>query len=52
MNGVSNSALFRHFYLEYPQPFQEVSSDAVRRKSVRSAISATASRKSDVGDRP
>jgi len=52
MNGVSNLELFRHFYLEYLQQFQEVSSDAMRRKSVRSAISETASRKSEVRNRP
>lgn len=51
MNGVRYSVLFRHFHLEYPKPFQAVSSDAVHRKSVRLAISGAASQKSDRGDR-
>jgi hypothetical protein len=50
MNGMGNLELFRRFYLEYPQLLLGANSDAVRRKSVRSVISETASRKSGKTD--
>lgn len=46
MSGVDNLKLFQRFYLEYQQLLPGVNSDAVRRKSVRSANSETPSRKS------
>ena len=45
MNGLINLELFRRFYFEYPKQLPWVNSDAVSRKSFRSAISETVSRK-------
>lgn len=45
MNGLINLEPFRRFYLEYPKRLPWVNSDAVSRKSFRSVISETVSRK-------
>lgn len=50
MNVMDNLELFRRFYLEYPQRLLGANFDAVRRESVRSAISETPSRKLDGTD--
>ena len=46
MNSIDNMRLCCRTCGEYRQPMLEANSDAVCRKSVRSAISATVSRKS------
>jgi len=45
MNDMDNMKLCRRTCLEYRQLMLETNSDAVCRKSIRSAISATVSRK-------